>query len=163
MTSRSRLPSQSSLHRSFSVPLFLCLWGAVLLVLSVFPLPFASAQGGGGAPRFRQPPQVHIRGVLVAPEDTQATDSKTLAVHVGGKSWKLRIHEIETLTETGKSGWSLLNDLLPRRLHLIGPEDLLAPLRQETVAGKPLELEGHLYVGEQQLLLSAVTIQDAER
>lgn len=161
LTSGSRPCHQAFLPRSCAPAFFFSL--AVFLALSSAPLPFAHAQGGGGAPRLHQPPQVHIRGVLVAAEETTATNAKTLAVRVGGKSWKLRIDAITTLTDTGKSGWSLLNDLFPRRLHLIGPENLLAPLQQETAAGKPLELEGRLYVGDQQLLLSTVTFTDVAR
>ncbi len=161
LTSGSRPCHHVFLSRSYAPTVFFYL--AMFLALGSAPLPSARAQGGGGAPRSHQPPQVHIRGVLVAPEEATTNNAKTLAVRVGGKSWKLRIDAITTLTDTSKSGWSLLNDLFPRRLHLIGPDNLLTPLQQETAAGKPLELEGRLYIGDQQLLLSSVAFTDAAR
>jgi hypothetical protein len=72
----------------------------------------------------------------------------------------LRIKEIKVLTGSTNSGWSLLNDLFPPRLHLIGPDELLAPLQQDDIAGRPLILEGRLYVGDHQLYVTAVTVPD---
>jgi hypothetical protein len=121
---------------------------------------FASAQVGPGPLRFRQPPQVRIVGTLVPLEERKHGQFQTLTVHVRGKSWKLRIREITTLTASTRSGRSLLKDLFPPKLHFIGAEELLFPLQQDTIVGKQLELEGRLYVGDQQLLISHVTIKE---
>jgi hypothetical protein len=74
----------------------------------------------------------------------------------------MRVREITTLTAMTRSGWSLLQELFPPKLHLIGAEALLTPLQQEAIIGKLLELEGRLYVGNHQLLLSAVTVKERE-
>ena len=121
---------------------------------------YASAQIGGGAPRFSQPPHVRIIGTLVSREEELSDNLQTLAVYVKGKSWKLHIEKIISLTASTRSGSSLLRGLFPRKLNLIGADDLLAPLQQETIAGKPLLLEGRLYVGENQLLVSVVIMRD---
>ena len=120
----------------------------------------AFAQIGSGLPRFRQPPEVRIVGTFATLEDKQRSKQKTLTVHVKGKTWKLRIREIKSLTNTTKTGWSLLNDLFPPKLHFIGADDLLTPLTENAIVGKTLELQGRLYVGDQQLLISAVTVQE---
>jgi hypothetical protein len=101
---------------------------------------------------------VRIIGSLVSPEEKRG-GLRTLTTHVKDKTWQLRIKEIKTLTGLS-NGWSLLNDLFPPKLHFIGPEDLLTPLRQEEIAGKLLILEGRLYVGDHQLYVTAVTLPE---
>ena len=135
---------------------FSCFSLCLLLYLSTHAL----AQMGAGAPRFHQPPLVRIIGTLVPVEEHRHGKLQTITVHVKGKSWKLRVEKVITLTATRRSGSSLLRDLFPRKLHLIGADDLLAPLQHETIAGKPLILEGRLYVGDHQLLLSEVVPRD---
>ena len=141
-------PNQTPRLVYFSLCLYLCLSS------------HAFAQIGAGAPRFHQPPLVRITGTLVPLEEKQHGKLQTITVHVKGKSWKLRVEKIITLTATRRSGSSLLHDLFPRKLHLIGADDLLAPLQQETIVGKPIVLEGRLFVGNNQLLLSDVLVNE---
>jgi hypothetical protein len=122
----------------------------------------AVAQVGTGLPHFRHPPQVRMVGTLVPLEEKNPGKLKTLIVHVKGKSWKFRLEEITVLTAVTRSGWSLLNDLFPPKLHFIGAEHLLVPLQQDTIEGKQLELEGRLYVGDHQLFLSSVIVKESE-
>jgi hypothetical protein len=139
-------------------PSTLCLY--LCLYLCLFPSSSALAQVGTGLPSFRQPPQVRIIGTLAPLDDKQPSKIKTLTVYVKGKSWKLRIQEITALTATTQSGWGLLKNLLPPKLHLVGADELLLPLAAETIAGKQLTIEGRLYVGEHQLLVSDVQTQE---
>jgi hypothetical protein len=135
-----------------------------LLLLSVFffslpHLSFAFAQVGG-LPRIKQPPLVRIIGAFVPLEDTQRSTLQTLTVRVRENKWRMRIREIKALTATTHSGWSLLNDLFPPHLRLTGPDELIASLQREDIAGHPLILEGRLYVGDHMLFLTAVTVND---
>jgi hypothetical protein len=134
----------------------------IVMVFLLAPLPIspASAQIGTGVPRIKQPPLVRITGAFVALEEKQRGGLRTLAARVKDRTWNLRIKEIKVLTGSTNSGWSLLNDLFPPRLHLIGPDELLAPLQQDDIAGRPLILEGRLYVGDHQLYVTAVTVPD---
>jgi hypothetical protein len=141
----------------FRIPFLRC-----LCLYFCFSFSSAFAQVGSGLPHYRQPPLVRIQGVLAIPTNQQRDNLKTVSVHVKGKTWKLRINEITSLTASTTTGWSLLNDLFPRKLHLIGPDELLLPLQHDDIAGKPLELEGRLYVGEHQLLLSDVNVKESE-
>lgn len=125
------------------------------LALCLFLPALSFAQTGAGLPSFRQPPQVRIIGILVPLDDKQPSKSTTLRIYVKGKSWKLHIQEITALTATTQSGWALLRNLLPPKLRLIGADALLLPLTEETIAGKPLTLEGRLYVGAHQLFVSS--------
>jgi hypothetical protein len=132
-----------------------------LLLASSFLLSFspASAQIGTGVPRIKQPPLVRITGSFVPLEEKRG-GLRTLRARIKDKTWQLRIKEIKALTGTPNSGWSLLNDLFPPKLRLIGPDDLLAPLQQDDLAGRLLILEGRLYVGDHQLYVTAVTLPE---
>jgi len=132
---------------------------ALALVFLFPPLSFAFAQVGT-VPHFKQPPLVRIIGAFASVDDTQRSNLQTLAVQVKAQKWKLRIREIKALTATTHSGWGLLKDLFPPHLRLVGPQDLLAPLQESDIAGKPFILEGRLYVGDHMLYVTAVTIND---
>jgi len=122
-------------------------------------LAFAQA---GGVPRVKQPPLVRIVGAFAPVDDTQRSNLQTLSIQVKAQQWKMRIREIKALTATTKSGWSLLNDLFPPHLHFTGPNELLAPLQQPDIAGRPFVLEGRLYVGDHMLYLTAVTVTEPQ-
>jgi len=131
-----------------------------LAAVFLFPhLSLAFAQVGG-APHFKQPPLVRITGAFAPVDDTQRSNLQTLSVQVKAQKWKLRIREIKALTATTNSGWGLLKDLFPPRLRLVGPQELLAPLQQSDIPGKPFVLEGRLYIGDHMLYVTAVTIND---
>jgi hypothetical protein len=120
----------------------------------------AFAQAGGGVPRLRQPPLVRITCALAPFSESQRSDLRTLIVTVKDTKWRLRIREIKALTATTHHGWGLLKDLFPPRLRLTGPNDLLAVLQQDDIAGLPLILEGRLYVGDHMLYVTAVTVNE---
>ena len=67
-----------------------------------------------------------------------------------------------TLTATTNSGCGLLKDLFPPHLRLTGPDELLAPLQQHDIAGRPFILEGRLYAGDHMLYLTAVTVTEPQ-
>ena len=129
------------------------------LFFSASQLSLAVAQIGG-IPHLKPPPLVRIIGAFAPVDDTQRTSLQTLSVQVKGHKWRMRIREIKALTATTNSGWGLLKDLIPPHLHLTGPDELLAPLQQQEIAGKPFILEGRLYVGDHMLYLTAVTVND---
>jgi len=134
-----------------------------LFLLAIFFLPsqlsFAFAQVGG-IPRIQPPPLVRIIGAFAPLDDNRKSALRTLTVHVKDHKWKMRIREIKALTATTNSGWGLLKDLFPPQVRLVGPDEVIAPLRQADIAGKPFVLEGRLYVGDHLLLVTAVTVAE---
>ena len=140
--------------------------GEWLFLLFLFALFFSSPQLSlafaqvGGIPHIKLPPLVRIIGAFAPLDDTQRSNLQTLSVQVKGHKWRMRIREIKALTATTNSGWGLLKDLFPPHLRLTGPHELLAPLQQQDIAGKPFILEGRLYVGDHMLYLTAVTVND---
>jgi hypothetical protein len=138
--------------------------GSLLLLAFLFFSPrlspaFAQA---GGVPRIEPPPLVRIVGAFAPVDDTQRSNLLTLSVQVKAQQWKMRIREIKALTATTNSGWGLLKDLFPPHLRLTGPDELLAPLQQHDIAGRPFTLEGRLYVGDHMLYLTAVTVTEPQ-
>jgi len=129
----------------------------ILFFLPQLSLAFAQV---GGVPRIKPPPLVRIIGAFAPLEDTQRSNLQTLTVQVKERKWKMRIREIKALTATNNSGWGLLKDLFPPRLRFTGSDEILAPLRQEDIAGRPFVLEGRLYVGDHMLYVTAVTVSE---
>lgn len=152
-------PSKAA-QTSLLSPFYLCL--CLSFSLCFYPPSSTSAQVGAGLPRFRQPPEVRIVGTFAALEDKPRGNHKTLTVHVKGKTWQLRLREIKSLTNTTKTGWSLLNDLFPPKLHFIGADDLLTPLTENAIVGKTVEIQGRLYVGDHQLFVSSVQVKEGD-
>jgi hypothetical protein len=137
---------------------FFCL---LLMFLVFSPHPsLAFAQAIGGIPHVKQPPLVRIVGAFASLEDPQRSALQTLIVHCKEHTWRMRIREIKALTATTNTGWGLLKDLFPPKLRLTGPDELIALLQQEDIAGKPFVLEGRLYVGDHMLYLTAVTVNE---
>ena len=133
----------------------------LLAFLSFSPqISLAFAQGIGGIPRIEPPPLVRITGAFAPLDDTRRRSLQTLTVQLKERKWKMYVRDIKALTATTNSGWGLLKDLFPPRLRLVGSADLIAPLQQEDIAGKPLILEGRLYVGNHMLYLMAVTVTE---
>jgi hypothetical protein len=150
-----------SIHSPFALS-----WSKGIRLLSSLLFLFFPVQSSlafaqvGSIPHFKQPPLVRIIGAFASVDDTQRSNLQTLAVQVKAQKWKLRIREIKALTATTHSGWGLLKDLFPPHLRLVGPQELLAPLQQSDIAGKPFILEGRLYVGDHMLYVTAVTVND---
>jgi len=72
----------------------------------------------------------------------------------------MRVREVKALTATTAQGWSLFKDLFPPRLRLTGSDDVTAPLQQDDIAGRPVVLEGRLYVRDHMLYLTAVSVKE---
>jgi hypothetical protein len=155
--SSARSPTPFALSPAKGERHFLSLILALVFFSSQLSLAFAQV---GGIPRIEPPPLVRIVGAFASLEDTQRSNLQTLTVRVKKDKWRMRIREIKALTATATSGWSLLKDLFPPHLRLTGPDELLAPLQQHDIAGKPFILEGRLYVRDHMLYLTAVTVNE---
>lgn len=133
----------------------------LVLALVFFSLQFSPASAQvDGIPRIKPPPLVRIVGAFASLEDTQRSNLQTLTVRVKKDKWRLRIREIKALTATTNSGWGLLKDLLPPWLRFVGPDDLIARLQRNDIAGQILVLEGRFYTGDHMLYLTAVTVTE---
>ena len=79
-----------------------------------------------------------------------------LTVSVEETRWRFNVAKVEKLTGKEVGSLRLLQAIFPPQLRLIGPDELLRPLQDPQVAGKPLVIEGLLYIGDRMLFITDV-------
>lgn len=124
---------------------------AVVLLMLVFWSSAAFAQ------IFKPPLLIRFTGALFPIEkEGQRNLYHTLNVLIKGEErWIFRLDKVEPLTSTN-NGWAILQRLFPPRVCFTGPEDLLHLLQKPEIAGKPLIIEGRLYIRAKMFLITAV-------
>ena len=112
-----------------------------------------------GTPLFGPPPLLRIIGILLSPAAESGKHYPTLDVSIAGELRTLYIREAKFLTSDDR-GWPILRNL-GSFLTLTGPPALIDRLDSEETRGRPLLIEGRLYVRERVLLLTAVESAEA--
>ncbi|TMA56251.1 MAG: hypothetical protein E6J80_08000 [Deltaproteobacteria bacterium] len=112
-----------------------------------------------GTPLFGPPPLLRITGMLLSPAAESGSRYPTLDVSIAGEPRTLYIREVKSLTSDDR-GWPILRNL-GSFLTLTGPPALIDRLDSEETRGRPLLIEGRLYVRERVLLLTAVESAEA--
>jgi len=112
-----------------------------------------------GTPLFGPPPLLRIIGILLSPAAESGKHYPTLDVSIAGELRTLYIREVKFLTSDDR-GWPILRNL-GSFLTLTGPPALIDRLDSEETRGRPLLIEGRLYVRERVLLLTAVESAEA--
>lgn len=123
-----------------------------VLAVCTWPIP-ARAQGGLHA---EPPPLVRFTGSFLPLEGKRPGALAMLTVSIEGMRWKFNVAKVEKLTGKEVGSLRLLQSIFPPQLRLTGPDELLRPLQDPQVAGKPLVIEGRLYVGDRMLFITAV-------
>ena len=139
-------------HKGWATARLLAVAGLVGLLV---PAP-APAQG---TPLFGPPPLLRITGILLSPAAESGKHYPTLDVSIAGELRTLYIREVKFLTSDDR-GWPILRNL-GSFLTLTGPPALIDRLDSEETRGRPLLIEGRLYVRERVLLLTAVESAEA--
>jgi hypothetical protein len=122
-----------------------------LLFLFFFPVP-STAQINP-----EPPPLVRFTGSFLPLAATTPPELSTLTVSIKETKWRFHIAQVEKLSGRDPSGTRLLESIFPPHLRLTGSDQLLSRLQDPQVEGKPLTLEGRLYVGERMFLLIKIT------
>jgi hypothetical protein len=102
------------------------------------------------------PPLVHFTGSFHPLSETKPPGLSTLTVSIKETKWRFHITKVEKLSGRDPSGTRLLESIFPPHLRLTGPAHLLSRLQDPQVEGKPLTLEGRLYVGERMFFVTIV-------
>ena len=102
------------------------------------------------------PPLVRFTGSFLPLSETKTPRLSTLTVSIKETKWRFHIAKVEKLSGRDPSGTRLLESIFPPHLRLTGPDHLLSRLQDPQVQGKPLTLEGHLYVGERMFFVTIV-------
>jgi hypothetical protein len=124
----------------------------MVLAVCTQPVPVL-AQGGL---RIEPPPLVRFTGSFLPLEEKRPGALAMLTVSVEGTQWKFNVAKVEKLTGKEVGSLRLLQSIFPPQLRFTGPDELLRPLQDPQVAGKPLVIEGRLYVGDRMLFVTAV-------
>lgn len=107
--------------------------------------------------RGAQPhPLVCFTGVFWPLEEKGRSGAPTLTVRVTDVVWIFRIAKIENLRGTDLSELGLFRALFPPRVHFVGSEDLLRPLRDPAIVGRRLSIQGYLYTADRVLWVTAI-------
>ena len=108
------------------------------------------------------PPLVRFTGSFLPLAHKKPPGLSTLTVSIKEKKWRFHITKVEKLTGRDPSGTRLLQSIFPPQLRLTGPAQLLSQLQDPQVEGKPLVIEGPLYVGDRMFFVTIVTILPQE-
>ncbi|MBI4528591.1 MAG: hypothetical protein HY695_32755 [Deltaproteobacteria bacterium] len=133
-----------------ATPKLLRLDAALFLLLTVWA---ATASAHGLA---RLPLLVRFTGTIVTDkQDNQRSFYPDVLLLIDGKTSTFRITKVQSLTGIEK-GWQILQYLVPPRLTLGGPRNLIAALQNPEMIGKSLVIEGRLYTGARMLIVTGV-------
>ena len=110
------------------------------VVLWVFGVSLAIAQ----SPYPEQRPlDLRVTGAFLPTDQQKRDDIVTVDVSVQGKPMLLRIGKVEDLT-TQERAQAVKGELLLRKVHFTGPEEMMAWLQKPEMVGKVITLEGWL-------------------
>jgi hypothetical protein len=110
------------------------------MALWVFGVSIAIAQ----SPYPEQRPlDLRVTGAFLPADQQKRDDIVTVDVSVQGKPMLLRIGKVEDLT-TQERAQAVKGEVLLRKVHFTGPEELMAWLQKPEIVGKVVTLEGWL-------------------
>lgn len=110
------------------------------MALWVFGVSIAIAQ----SPYPEQRPlDLRVTGAFLPTDQQKRDDIVTVDVSVQGKPMLLRIGKVEDLT-TQERAQAVKGEVLLRKVHFTGPEELMARLQKPEMVGKVVTLEGWL-------------------
>jgi len=130
-----------------------------LLLAFALSLPLVSVvsahrlQGSSLESPLAVPPVVRLTGTLVPLMGQQDKGLDTLNVWVKDQEWVFKLTDVKTLSGT-KYDAMILNKLFPREVRFKGPDTIIHPIQNAAAAGKPLVVEGRLYVANRTLLVT---------
>ena len=132
--------------------------GTLLFVLGLL-LPMASVasahrlEGPNLSSSFFVPPVVRLTGTLVPLQKPEYGGLDTLNVWIKNQEWIFKLTDVETLSGTNY-GPMILNRLFPREVHFKGPDTIIQPIQNAAGTGRPLVVEGRLYIGDRILMVT---------
>jgi hypothetical protein len=110
------------------------------MVLWAFGVSMAIAQ----SPYPEQRPlDLRVTGAFLPTDQQKRDDIVTVDVSVQGKPMLLRIGKVEDLT-TQERAQAVKGEVLLRKVHFTGPEEMMARLQKPEMVGKVITFEGWL-------------------
>ena len=107
---------------------------------------------------YGSPPVVRMSGTFQPFDETESHGLNTLTVIIDDKQkWLFKVTRVDTMTGTDP-GMMLLSYIFPPELRLMGAASKMAVLTQPDVLGKPVSLQGFLYVDDRNFYVAEVNI-----
>ena len=107
---------------------------------------------------YGSPPVVRMSGTFQPYDEQQSHGLNTLTVIVEDKQkWLFKVTRVDTMTGTDP-GMMLLSYIFPPELRLMGAASKMAVLTQPDVLGKPVSLQGFLYVDDRNFYVAEVNV-----
>jgi len=129
----------------------------LILVVSSMVLAFCRPLIGFAQPEFAGPAVVRMVGVVQSFDEEKSHGLNTLTLTFEEKKWLFQVSRVDI--QSGMDpGTSLLDNIFPPELRLMGESTVLAPLEESTTVGKTITLEGALSVGERNYNVTSVSI-----
>jgi hypothetical protein len=91
----------------------------------------------------------------IIPSDEEG-NPKTYELWTDDDTWRFTVTGAHVTTRASVTGSRLLMDIFPRKIKLLGPEKVLAPLKQPEIVGKRFKLGGRLYIQSRLFNLNTV-------
>jgi hypothetical protein len=91
----------------------------------------------------------------IIPSDEEG-NTKTYELWTDDDTWRFTVTKARVTTRASVTGSRLLMDIFPRKIKLLGPERILAPLKQSKTVGKSFKLGGRLYIQSRLFNLNTV-------
>ena len=128
---------------------------ALAFVCSVPGVTYAASLSAVAFSTPGQPPLVRFTGTIQSSNEMTA-DHQTLEIISDAGQWQFTLDDVETLTYTTDPDWSILDDVVPRRLHFVGPDRLLHTIARAEDTGTPIRVRGRLYIPSRMFLVTRV-------
>ncbi len=135
------------------------LFVAIACVLAPVVQARASGMAGiyGSGSGTSMTPLLSITGTLYRPGEKAVMGPYTFGLYLNGKEqWILDVKSARDVSELA-SGLAVLRDLLfPSTLNVMGPKNLIATLESPELTGKPIVIEGYVYVAHNLMEVTAI-------
>ncbi len=97
-------------------------------------------------------PTILLVGTFYSPDED--LKGNVITILIRDKKWLFKINEARNMTGT-ELGYSIVNNLFPPRLRLVGADELIQPLLKQDIVGELYSLMGTIYISDNLLHLSA--------
>jgi hypothetical protein len=97
-----------------------------------------------------------LTGTLEPTATKSRTGRRILGLFTNEENWQLALHDVKTLTYTTDPDWMILNDIIPRKLHVVGHDALVSALLDAERRRTLVSVTGRLYIASRMFLVTSV-------
>lgn len=138
------------------------MWSTIKQAILLIAVGTAIGGVTAASAQFRsQPPIVRFVGAFQPFEEKSAGNLDTLTMSYKEQRWLFLVERVRVMGGRD-SGTMFLNRIVPPRLSLSGPAELLEPLGRPENMGKRWMLEGMLYLRHRRYYVALVEAADVE-